>query len=143
MRGPGHFRLANPPGRNRTGPTTAGGHFQIRSTPLTPLQIPPANATPTGRQSERSGRPASSGRTVGATPRLFHHTSIPTGMPGRPAMLAGGRHYVASAKSVPAPQSRGPRDRGGRSSRPSAQGRSPGTRGRPCCGGSPANINGV
>jgi hypothetical protein len=96
MCGPGRFRLANPPGRNRTGPTTAAGHFKIRSTPFRPLHIPTVDATAVqGRQPEwPSRRLRFSGRTVGASQRLFQHTSLPTGMPGSPAMSVGESGYT-------------------------------------------------
>jgi hypothetical protein len=44
----------------------------------------------------RVARPTArfSGRTVGASQRLFQHTSLPTGMPGGPAMSAGEGSYT-------------------------------------------------
>lgn len=53
-RGAGRFGLANSPGRNRTGLTTAAGYFQIRSTPFTPPHIPIVDAKPC-RIAGRSG----------------------------------------------------------------------------------------
>ena len=90
-RGPGRFRLANPPGRNRTGPTTAAGHFQIRSTPFKPTSRlwTRRHTGPPARVARLTAR--FSGRRVVASRRLFQHTSHPTGMPGSPAMSVGGR----------------------------------------------------
>jgi len=62
--------------RPRSGPSTSRGWARPRTGP------PARTARPTARFS---------GRTAGASQRLFQHTSQPTGMPGSPAQPVGER----------------------------------------------------